>query len=103
MITLFDLFISVMLVICDKLAIASHFLMMLGSDWYLPLLCSVLFRITLKVSLENSKNVACIKWRFPLLEQYFLGDLLPLFRPERLLQISLCFLKMHSLKSLASK
>ena len=92
MITLFDLFISVMLVTCDKLAIASLFLMMLGSDWQMPLLCSVLFRITLKVSLENSKNVACIKWRFLLLEQYFLGDSLPLFRPERLLQISLCFL-----------
>ena len=64
MITLFDLFISVMLVIYDKLAIASLFLLMLGSDWQMPLLCSVLFRITLKVSLENSKNVACIKWRF---------------------------------------
>ena len=53
-ITWFDLFISSMLVICDKLALLSFFfLMMAGSDWQMPLLYRVLFRITLNVSLEN--------------------------------------------------
>ena len=97
MISSFDLFIFSMLVMCDKLALASFFSMMSGSNWQMPLLYTVLLRI---ISLEKCKNIACVLWRFPLLEEYLQEGLLLLCRPERLLQISLFFLKMHGIKLL---
>ena len=65
-ITWFDLFICSMLVMCDKLALASFSSLMSGSDWQMPILCRVLFKITLSVSLENCPEIlGCSQGRVP--------------------------------------
>ena len=100
-ITRFDLFISSMLVVCEKLVLAPFFpwcQVVIGKCHYCTELSSGLHWMFL---LRIAHELHCVLWRFPLLEEYLLEALLPLCRQERLLQISLCFLKMHAIKSLS--